>query len=232
MLSRCVVRNRICLTALLLSGSCALLAFRGTDDNDWLIVPGKRVGPITAAATHADLAKIFGAKNIQDDEIVTSDMGSEDGTRVFGDQPEISLAIFWLTEAANSHIRRIRFCPSLVMPHKCRWHTAEGISLGTSLKELERLNGHAFEVNGFDWGFGGLIVSWHGGRLEKLTSSCGGLNVRLDPQPGQPSGERSRLLDLVEGDEDFDSSEAAMQALNPIVDFISFSFQNCKGSTR
>lgn len=228
MLARHLVRNRIRLAALLLLGAGGLFALFGTEENDWLIVPGKRVGPITATITRADLTGIFGAKNIEDDEILTSDFGSEGGTRIFGSQPDSSLAILWISEAADSRIRRIRFCPNLVQPGKCRWHTAEGVALGASLKELERLNGHAFQLNGFDWGFGGLITSWSGGRLEKLSVSCGGVTARLDPPPGPASDLRAQLMDEVEGDEEFLSSNSAMQALNPVVDFMSFSFQNCK----
>ncbi len=222
------MRNQIRLATLLVLAGCALCAFYRPEINDWLIVPGKRVGPITASATRAEVARIFGVRNVQDDEIQTSDMASEVGTRIFGSQPEISLAIFWISEAADSRIRRIRFCPSQVQPGKCRWHTAEGISLGTSLKELERINGHTFQLNGFDWGFGGLITSWSGGRLEKLTSNCGGLTVRFDPPPGPASDRRAQLMDEVEGDGEFASSDTAMQTLNPVIDFMSFSFQNCK----
>jgi hypothetical protein len=203
---------------------CCLFA----QENDWLIVPGKRIGPITAAATRADIARIFGAKNLEEDEIQTSDMASEVGTKVFWDQPEIALAIFWMSDAADAHIRRVRVCATQELPGKCRWHTAEGITLGTSLKELERLNGHAFQLNGFDWGFGGLITSWSGGRLQKLAASCGTVNLRVDPPPGNASDERARLLDDLDGDEDFASSHASMQALNPVIDFMSVSFQNCK----
>jgi hypothetical protein len=198
------------------------------EENDWLIVPGKRVGPITATATRADIARIFGAKNVEDGEILKSDFGSETGTRIYGSQPEMSLAIFWMGEAADSRIRRIRFCPGVELPGKCKWHTAEGVTLGASLKELEHLNGHAFQVDGFDWGFGGLITSWGGGRLEKLGASCGGLTVRLDPPPGPASEERARLMNVVEGDDNLTSSGGAMQELNPVIDFMSFSFQNCK----
>jgi hypothetical protein len=203
---------------------CCLCA----QENDWLIVPGKRVGLITATATRADITRIFGAKNVEEDEIQTSDMASEVGTKVFWSQPDVALAIFWMSDTADAHIRRIRVCATQELPGKCRWHTSEAITLGTSLKELERLNGHAFRVNGFDWGVGGLITSWSGGRLEKLAASCGTLNLRLDPPPGNASEERARLLDDVEGDEEFPSSRASMQGLNPVVDFMSVSFQNCK----
>jgi hypothetical protein len=154
-------------------------------------------------------------------------MASEYGTEVFPDQPDMSLAIFWASEEPDSRIRRIRFCPSQILPGKCRWHTAEGITLGTSLRDLERLNSKPFQLHGFDWGFGGLITSWDGGRLDKLAANCG-FTIRLDPPPGPASDQRAQLMDAVEGNEEFDSSHPAMHALNPVIDFLSLSFQICK----
>lgn len=209
-------------------GSLVALCCLRAQENDWLIVPGKRVGPITPAATRADIVRVFGSKNVADDEIQTSDMANEIGTKVFWSQPDVALAIFWTSDAADARIRRVRVCPNQELPGKCRWHTAEGITLGINLKDLERLNGHAFQLNGFDWGFGGLITSWGGGRLEKFMASCGTMNLRLDPAPGNASDQRARLLDDLEGDEDFPSSHGSMQALNPVVDFISISFQGCR----
>jgi hypothetical protein len=96
------------------------------------------------------------------------------------------------------------------------------------LKELERMNGRDFALMGFDWGFGGLITSWNGGRLEKLSAICGGMIVRLDPPPGPASEERAQWMDAVEENQEFPSSHAAMQALNPVVDSMTLSFQNCR----
>lgn len=228
MLTGAFVKSRIRSAALVLVGGSIVFAAAGVQENDWVIVPGKRVGPITTTATRADLVRLFGGGHVSDSEILKTDFGTETGTIVFGEQPELSLAIFWKTEAPDSRIRRIRFCPNVEIPVKCRWHTAEGITIGTSLKQLEQLNGHPFQLNGFDWGYGGLITSWQGGRLEKLAATCGGLTVRLDPPPGQATDERAQLLDVLDGDQDFASSHSAMQGLNPVVDFISFSFQNCR----
>ncbi len=207
-------------------GSIAVTALAA--DNDWLIVPGQRVGPITPRTTRADLVRMFGAKNVQDDEIAITDGDRESGTRIFADQPNNSLAILWKGDAPESSVRSIIFCDASEPLSSCKWHTAEGISLGTSLKALEKANGRKFKLNGFDWGYGGLITSWQGGHLEGLAGACGRVTLRLDPPPGPPTDERSELLQRVEGDVEFWSSDSAMQALNPTVDHMSISFQNCE----
>lgn len=213
------------LAAALLSYS---IAASGTgNEGDWLIVPGKRAGPITPRTTRADLVRIFGAKNLEDDDIVITDGDREWGTEVFGDQPNISLSILWKDDTPDSHIRTIIFCHTSEPLSTCRWHTADGITFGTSLKTLEKANERKFKLSGFDWGYGGLITSWEGGRLERLNGPCGRITIRLDPAPGAPSEERSRLLEQVEDDVEFWSSDAPMQSLNPIIDHMSMSFQNC-----
>jgi len=195
--------------------------------NDWLIVPGKRAGPITPRTTRADLVRFFGAKNVEDGEIVGSDGGRQSGTIVFGDQPDASLGVLWLDDTPDAHIRSIVFCHGSELAEKCRWHTEEGVSFGTDLKNLERLNGRKFKLNGFDWGYGGLITSWEGGRLEHFGIACGRVTLRLDPTPAPPSEERSSFIEQVEDSDEFWSSDGPMQGLNPAVDHLTMSFQGC-----
>ncbi len=141
---------------------------------------------------------------------------------MLGDQAETALTILWNDDTPEPHIRRIVFCQG---SEKCRWHTEEGISFGTTLKMLESRNGRKFKLYGFDWGHGGLITSWEGGHWSDSQVACGHLNIRLDPPAGTslPMSERS-LLEQVEGDEEFWSSEPAMQSLNPVVDFMGVLF--------
>ena len=199
----------------------------GTNLTDWIIVPGQRAGPITAKTTRADLLRFFGAKNVREADIVSSDGGREAGTIVFGEQPDASLGLLWLDETPDAHVRSIVFCHGSELAEKCRWHTQERVSFGTDLKALERLNGRKFKLNGFDWGYGGLITSWEGGRLERLSAACGRVTLRLDPAPGTPSDERSSLIEQVEDNDEFWSSDGPMQALNPSVDHMSMSFRGC-----
>jgi len=219
------------LPALLVFAMCRIAsagaAEAAADLNDWLIVPGKRAGPITPKTTRADLIRLFGANNVKEADIVGSDGGSEPGTIVFGGQSDASLGLLWLDETPDAHLRSIVFCHGSEVAEKCRWHTEDRVSFGTDLKTLERLNGRKFKLNGFDWGYGGLITSWEGGRLERLSVACGRVTLRLDPSPAVPSEERSGLIEQVEDNDEFWSSDGPMQALNPSVDHMSMSFRGC-----
>jgi hypothetical protein len=197
------------------------------DSNDWLIVPGKRIGPITPRTSRADLVRFFGDKNVEDSEVVVSDGGREPGTLVFAAEPDATLAVLWADDNPDLGVLSVVVCYGSKQPDKCRWHTAEAIGFGTTLKALEHLNGRKFKLNGFDWGSGGLVTSWEGGRLERLAAPCGRVTLRLDPAPGPASDERSDLIEQLEGDGEFWSSAAPMQALNPAVDHIGVSFQAC-----
>jgi hypothetical protein len=199
----------------------------GGNSNDWLIVPGKRAGPITQKTTRADLIRLFGARNIEDADIIVSDGGREPGTIVLAGQPDASLSILWLDDTPDARVRSIIFCHGSERAEKCRWHTEDPISFGTDLKTLEHLNGRKFKLNGFDWGYGGLVTSWEGGRLDRLSVPCGRVTLRVDPTPGEPSDQRSSLIEQVEDNDEFWSSDAPMQGLNPVVDHMSMSFLAC-----
>jgi len=194
------------------------------ESNDWLIVPGTRVGPITAATTHAELVKLFGAANVVDEEVTVTDVGPDKGSVIFKNRPFDSVTVVWSSGGKISMV-----VPCLVQwpePKACHWHTREGITVGTTLKALERLNGRPFQLAGFAFDGSGAVTSWEGGRLAHLNApSCGLVFMRLDPHPRNPSEER--LYDQLIGDRFFLSSIPGMQVLNPEVNWLQMSFADC-----
>jgi hypothetical protein len=201
------------------------------DVNDWLIIPGKRAGPITPKTTRADLVRYFGAREVEDDYVPGGgDTDPQTGTWVNREHADSSLAIQWNDDKPESHVSFIVFCQSDTGEESaaaCRWHTPQGISLGTTLKTLEKLNSGAFKLLGMAWDYGGVVTSWNGGRLESMAAKCGGLSLQLDEPSGQPSDERAQLLEQISEDKEFSSAHAAMQRLNPQVSAMNLSFENC-----
>lgn len=143
--------KRIFLFLLLVSGAAS------AKDNT-LIVPGQSVGPITPRFTRGDLVKSFGAANVKNASIYRGEGESVPGTVVFDKDPKRRLEITWTAAKKVGDIT--------IAGKSSVWHTAEGITLGTTLAELQRLNGKPFKFSGFDWDYGGLIQSWQGGKLE------------------------------------------------------------------
>jgi hypothetical protein len=86
------------------------------------------------------------------------------------------------------------------------------------LTELEKMNGKPFKLSGFDWDYGGNVLSWNGGKLESaLKSKSGKVSATLQLVP--PAGKNcpEELL----GDREILSSKASMKKLNPAVGTVS-----------
>src|SRR5690606_29682367 len=62
---------------------------------DRTIVPGTRAGSIGAATSHAELAAIFGADQVELGEIDVGEGFTEPGSIVFPDDPANRLEIVW-----------------------------------------------------------------------------------------------------------------------------------------
>ena len=129
--------------------------------NDWLIVPGQRVGPITASTSRADLDTLFGKDNVRD--------GSPDGseapdaaTVVFGNDTSAALAVTWDKERPST----IHICFG-TQTGPCKWRTASGIRIGLPLSELQKLNGKSFQLAGYGFDGQGTVTSWRHGLLEE-----------------------------------------------------------------
>lgn len=179
----------------------------GPADISWLIVPGVRVGAITRDAGELDLIRAYGLGNVRKQGIEVGEGIVEQGTVVFPNDPQKSAAILWKDLSNNRMPERIQITGS-----RSLWRTAEGITLGTSLREIERANGRPFVLTGFGWDYGGTIIGWQRGRLERPFTTDGRVILRLRPPAGA-----GRSAGAVTGDREFRSSHKAMQQINPRV---------------
>jgi hypothetical protein len=207
---------------LLLAGSAA------AQKNDWLIVPGQRVGPITSATTRADLDNLFGKDNVRDGSPGANEV-PEAATVVFGSDSSAALAVTWERERPST----VHICfGTLTGP--CRWRTASGIRIGLPLVELQKLNGKPFQLSGFGFEGEGSVISWREGLLEEDPNACGHLLVRLAPAAqvqGTPlSKQDSNLLKQVRGDKPYSSTTFAMVELHLSVTALELQFvgQGCQ----
>lgn len=203
--------------------TCALLSTPAfAEKNDWLIVPGQRVGPITAATTRADLDALFGKENVQEQNLDVNE-GPEVATVVFPGDPSAALAITWDRERPAT----IHICFS-TQSGPCRWRTASGIRIGLPVRELQKLNEKAFQVAGYGSDGQGAVMSWRHGQLEEDPAACGHLVVRLTPAAqveGRPmSKQESGLLKDLQGEKPYSSSNVSLLELNPIVSALTLEF--------
>lgn len=185
--------------------------------NDWLIVPGKRLGPITTETSRTTLVRLFGKSNVNDQDVDTGE-GPEPATVVLAKDPSAALAILW----QDDRIDRVLVCfESEFGP--CKWHTADGVSLGTSLPTLETLNGRPFVVEAWGSDGGGNVISWRGGRLANELGDGGDALVLLTLYWRHPMS--GLTLKQIQADKELDrlkrnprSSDSALRGLHAVVD--------------
>lgn len=188
-------------------------------EEPWLIVPGVNVGPITAKTSEADLTRIYGKSNIMSEELPLPDHCCEPGTVIYRDDPSKTIKITWKDK------NRRQF-PGLIIisgQKKSLWRTTQGISIGTTLKELERINGRPFVLAGWGWDYGGYVRSWEQGKLEKEFNRNGDVALLLYQPEGKIVSEKE--YESVMGSIGFPSENKVMQQLNPIVTAIFVSFK-------
>lgn len=153
--------------------------------NDWVIVPGERVGSITASNNTVEgILAAFGKDAVRQPVYVGE--GIEiDGIVVFGGtKNELEVGID--TEGGQEPVFFRVGQPG------SDWRTEQGISVGTTLEQLNEINGQPFAFNGFGWDFGGRVTDWKGGKVNTQ------LQLTLDMGEGDIGEEAFPLLGDVE----------------------------------
>jgi hypothetical protein len=185
-------------------------------ERDWLIVPGKRVGPITVETSDASLEALFGTDNVQRGDVYLGEGFTAPGTVVYPNDATRRLEVVW-SDSARTTPKEVRLSGESSV-----WRTAESISLGTTLSQIEQLNASPFKLAGFGFDYAGTVVDCDRGRLTML--GCSGnseraLKGRLVVMRLRPGANATGAPEYrqVLGDHVFSSGHPAMQALNPRV---------------
>lgn len=172
----------------------------------------QKIGTIlNAEVTEQKLKATFGAKNVINATVGTVEGQTSPGTTLFPGDPKRRVQFTWKNPKKRDRVEMIR----VVDDFSSRWATVPaGIRIGTSLAQLEKLNGKPFTISGFDWDYGGNIVSFNKGKLDKILKSRDGKTIialRLNPPTGKSVSEG--LL----GDREILSNNKALRQLAPRV---------------
>lgn len=174
------------------------------------IIIGKSAGDILPDTDEKKLIEIFGAQNVSRDTIWREEGMFQLGTCVFHGTPD-EICITWkdAKKLERPHHLYIRQSGS-------RWKTKEGISMGTSLKELEKINGGEFTMTGFGWDFAGTVIEWRKGKMQEI---AGEYNDHFLIRLGEPEdkGITDAEYQTLLGDIPLKSSNALLQKMNPTV---------------
>jgi len=189
------------------------LSMRNTSMNQASQQTGKISPMLGATTSEKDLIAYFGATNVKRQTVHVVEGETSNGTAIYPNDPKRRVTFIWKNVKKRDvpEVIRIEDQPS-------QWILPNQITTGTTLTELEKMNGKAFKMSGFDWDYGGNILSWNNGKLESLLKSKSGkvsATVSLAPPKDKHSS------DELSGDKEIPSSNPSMRKLNPVVATIS-----------
>lgn len=170
-------------------------------------------GPFARDADHTRLIATFGAGNVVFTKIPGPEGTSAPGSVVFSKDATRRFYVTWNNERARKgpHV--------IVSDEKSTWKTADGIRIGATLTEIEKLNGRPFKLSGFDWDYGGFVEDFGGGALSKRPGGCR-LGLRFQPDRKVPDAVSLKVA----GDKTFSSGDPNMRAARPAVSEISIAW--------
>jgi len=166
-------------------------------------------GPFARNADERTLAQVFGAANVERAAIPVGEGNTEPGTVIFAKDPAKRIDILWHDAYARPNV--------IIIRNGSAWPVGvtgldKPVVNGSTMAEIEAMNGRPFTLTGFGWDLGGYTNSWDGGRLEKPVGGCN-LSVRFDPASDAPGD----ALDKVNGDVELSSTDSAMRQVKPVV---------------
>lgn len=194
----------------------------------FLIIPGLQVGPINAAATEASLITLLGAKNVIRDTIYVAEGAFDIGTTLYKNTAN-QAQILWADKRRFARPETVLLRPARDEENKLlpgpppQWITDKGITLGMTLRNVEKINGRAFALYGFGWDYGGLSSGWKGGTLEQKDGKAF-ISMGFGVAESLSEIQEKRYESLM-GDQEFLSTNPAMRALNPTVQNLTISFK-------
>lgn len=157
-------------------------------------------GAFARDTSHAKLVAEFGARNVVFKEVDGPDGAKDKATVLFDEDPTRRAVVFWHDAAAKAGPASIDIsAPST-------WIGPGGIHNGLPLAEVERLNGGAFKIKGFDSANAGLASGFKGA----LGAPSGGCTLTVRFEPGIANSLPSKFS-AITGDKEVPSSNPLMR---------------------
>jgi hypothetical protein len=193
----------------------ATSAFAQAASGPWLILASGEKGAINAHTTREDLVRAYGASNVTEHDADVGEGDMEPETVLFANDPERRIEILWKDPDKKAEPTNVS-----IRGKKSLWHAAHGITLGTSVNELEHANGRPFGFalvnDGTD--MAEQLFTWRGGLLEKEFQGNSRVILSLEWSPTKGAKPR--------GPADFkaDSDNLAWRARNPHISAMTWVF--------
>ena len=155
----------------------------------------------------AELSRRYGAANVTEGQIPGAEGFSTSGTMLFANDLTRRVDLFWRDVDGTRRLLSARVSGDI-----SKWHTAENITLGTTIRAVEKSNGRPFLLLGFGFDGGGAVVSWTGGALSRRDVSGCHTEARFTPTQLIP-----RVAMEVFNLQEYSSAHAGMQAAGIVV---------------
>lgn len=170
-------------------------------------------GPFAKTASHAKLVAEFGEKNVIYKDVDGAEGRKMKATVLFENDPVKQIVVTWRDPATRNGIS------SITASAPSTWVGPGGIRNGLPLKQVEKLNGGTFNINGFEWGGGGFASGFKG----QFASPPGGciLSIRFEPGIANPLPKK---FAAIVGDKKIPSSDRLMRRAKPMVSEWSVSY--------
>ena len=163
-------------------------------------------GPFAKDSSHLELTTAFNSKNV-----TFADVEAADGTKVpasilFPNDPKRRLEVWWSDRTHRSDIHLI------VIGGQSTWTAPDGLRLGQTLEQVEKINHKPFKLKGFDKDRIATVSDWDGGELATLAGDCNaGLSLRAD---AKASAEK---IGAFSADKEYSSSDPAIRGTRPTI---------------
>lgn len=165
--------------------------------------PTESLDAVLNCGTKDSLIAKFGKDQLILDTVIVYHMDSLQASILYPNSPN-QVEIFY----KNDSIQDVK-----IAGESSQWKTDSGLYLGETLKEVQKANGKHFTISGFDWNYGGVVVSWEGGKLggDELSHLAKFSNIE------GKNGVSEEDYQQVKGEMEFDIRHEIIQSLNPIL---------------
>lgn len=161
-------------------------------------------GPFAQDSGMLALAMVFDSRNM----IFTQEkvQGTEVGATVlYPKDPKRRLEVWW----SNPNRTGLYL---IDIAGKSTWTGPDGLRLGLTLPELEKLNHKPFKLKGFDKDGVATVSDWDGGALAALPGGCkSGVSLRADPKASKDA------VSALAADKEFSSGDLDLRKVKPTV---------------
>jgi hypothetical protein len=163
-------------------------------------------GTFAKDSSHVELTTAFNTKNATFADVEAADGIKVPASILFPNDPKRRLEVWWSDRTHRSDIHLI------VIGGQSTWTAPDGLRLGQTLEQVEKINHKPFKLKGFDKDRIATVSDWEGGALATVASGChAGLSLRAD---AKASAEK---INALPADKEYSSSDPAIRATKPTI---------------